>query len=163
MPNDHSNVNIRLIAALYFSSFTVIFNLVVKYFLFVFKSGELLPIYSSTILALVLGALFGALFGRRLATPNPTVKIFANGALLATCMIPLYSLGLQLIYYFHNHWMYEKLHQWQDYIVLYGVALLFFTLVAGIWLIPLAGFAALHFNQRFLPSYNAFLKKQLNK
>ena len=163
MPTDNNTCNLRLVAALYFSSFTVIFNLIVKYFLFVFKAGELLPVYSSTLLALLLGAVFGSLFGPRIALPQKSLKVFANGALLAICSIPFFCLGLQLIYYFHNHWMYEKLHHWQDYVVLYGVVLLFFTLVAGIWQILLTGFAALHFNRRFLPSYTAFLQKQLDK
>lgn len=163
MPNEQNIPNIPLTAALYFSSFTVMFNLMLKYFLFVFKSGEMLPVFSSTLLALLLGAVFGGLFGHRLAAAGTTLRVFAKGTLLAICMIPFYSLGLQLIYYFHHHWSYETLHHWQDYLVLYGVVLLFFTLVAGIWLIPLTGCAALHFNRRFLTSYRAFLQKQHQK
>ena len=163
MSNDYTNYNLRLTAALYFAIFAVLFNLLAKYSLFIFKAGALLPVFSSTLLALLLGAVFGSFFGKHIATATKPGRIFAWGALLGITIIPCYSLGLQFIYYFHNHWMYEKIHQWQDYFVLYGVVVLFFTLIAGIWLIPLTGLAALHFNRRFLPSYNTYLQKQLKK
>lgn len=154
--------NVRLLAAVYFAFFAVLFTLVVKYFLFILKMGSLLPFFSCLILSLLLGAFFGGLFGLRLAKPDSTGKIFGWGMLFAVVIIPFYSLGLQIIYYFHNHTMYNNLHQWQDYFVLYGVLVVFFTLVAGIWLIPLSGFAALHFNRHILPGYNTYLNKQRN-
>jgi len=160
MANEKTTPTLRLTSALYFGSFAVVFNLLAKYSLFIFKAGQLLPVFSSTLLAFILGALFGHCFGPRIATAKSSAHMFAWGALLGLSIIPFYSLGLQFIYYFHNHWMYEKLHQWQDYFVLYGVVMLFFTLIAGVWLIPLTGLAAVHFTRRFLPRYNAYLQKQ---
>lgn len=160
----HKTLNLRLLGAFYFATFATLFNLIAKYFLFIFKTGVPLPFFSSTLLSLLLGALFGSLFSKRLSTPNmPGLQVFAWGMLLAIAIIPFYSLGLQLIYYVHHHSMYNNLHQWQDYLVLYGVILLFFILIAGIWLIPLAGYAALLFNQRFLPRYATYLHKQQQK
>ena len=160
---NHDKSNARLVGALYFALLTLVFNLIAKYFLFIFKEGVLFPLFSTSLLSLFLGALFGGLFGQRIAAMNKPSHLFAWGVLLAITIIPCYSLGLQIIYYFHNHEMYNNLHQWQDYLVLYGVILLFVVLVAGIWFIPLTGLAAMQFNRRFLPGYNAYLSKQQQK
>ncbi len=163
MITNNTTFNPRLIGALYFAIFAVAFNLLAKYFLFIFKAGELLPFFSSTLLLLLLFALFGSLFSKRLVATHKPGHIFAWGMLLAITITPFYSLGLQLIYYVHNHAIYNNLHQWQDYIVLYGVMTLFFILIAGIWLIPLTGCAALLFSRRFIPGYKIYLRKQQQK
>lgn len=155
----NTQINPRPYAAFYFAVFAAIFNLTAKWLLFVFKASILLPLYSSTMLAVLLGAVFGHLFGKKLVGHKTTLNLFFIGTLIALAMIPFYSLGLQLIYYFHNHAMYLQLHHWQDYLVLYGVMVLFFTLVAGIWLILLTGIAAVHFNRRFFPGASRFEHK----
>lgn len=157
---NNNQLNLRVLGAFYFAGFATLFNLLAKYLLFIFAAGVLLPFFSSTLLALLLGAIFGGLLGIRIATANKPSRVFAWGVVLAIIIIPFYSLGLQLIYYCHNHSMYNNLHQWQDYVVLYGVIMLFFILVAGIWLIPLTGCAALLFNRRFIPAYRIYLSKQ---
>lgn len=147
------------IAAFYFAVFVLAFNLLAKYFLFVFNVRALMPIYSSSLLALFLGGLLGYLFGPRLAKHHSARHIFTLGMLLAITLLPLYSLGMQYILYLHHDVIYTHLHLWTDYAVLYGVILLFILLVAGIWFIPFTGLAALLFNRRFLPGYYAYLQK----
>ena len=160
MPSKNNTISPNVVAAFYFAICTFSFNLLAKYFLYIFKMGSLLPLISSSLLSVVLGALFGSLFGQRLAMATKLTHIFSWGTLLAITMIPFYSLGLQLIYYLHNHAIYQNLHQWQDYFVLYGVMLLFFLLIAGIWFIPFTGVAALYFTQSFLPGCTAYYSKQ---
>ena len=152
--------NPRLIGAFYFAGFAVLFNLVAKYFLFVFQASDLLPFFSSTLLFLLLSALFGSLFSKRIMAASKPLHAFAWGMLLALVLIPFYSLGLQLIFYIQNHAIYKNIHLWQDYVVLYGVITLFVILIAGIWLIPLTGGAALLFNRRIVPGYTAYLKSR---
>lgn len=154
---------LRFIGAVYFALFAVAFTLLTKYCLYIFNTGVPLPFFSTTLLSLLLGAFFGGVFSPHIATANSTGHVFVWGMLLAIAITPFYTIGLQIIYYLHQHSMYNNLHQWQDYLVLYGVLLLFFILIAGIWFIPLMGFAALQFNRRFLPGYQAYLKKQQSR
>jgi hypothetical protein len=151
--------NPRLIGAFYFAVFAVFFNLIAKYFLFVFQAGDLLPFFSSTLIFLLLSALFGSLFSKRIIEASKPGHAFGWGMLLALVIIPFYSLGLQLIFYIQTPAMYSNIHLWQDYVVLYGVITLFVFLIAGIWLIPLTGGAALLFNRRIMPGYTAYLNK----
>ena len=158
-----SSINLRLIGAIYFAAFAVFFTLIVKYFIYISGTGVFLPIFSAITLSVELGAFFGFLFGQRIAGAKTSTQAFLQGMLLAIAIIPFYTLGLQLIYYFNNHSLYNNLHQWQDYLVLYGILLLMFILVAGIWFIPLTGLAAMQFNRRFLTGYQAYLQQQSAK
>ena len=153
--DEQNSFDPRPIAAIYFAGVTLLFCLLAKYFLIVYEYSSFLPLLYALPMSLLIGGVFGALFGGRIASSTSASHAFLWGVLLAVTILPVYSLGLQFVYYLHKPLIYANLNQWQDYLVLYGVLVLFVLIIAGIWFIPILGFAAMHFNRRTLPQFRA--------
>lgn len=163
MPNQYTKANLRLLGGIYFAGLLIIFNIIAKYFVFVFKADLFLPLFSTLFLTLLVGMALGAAFAELIARSQKPWLAVLLGVLMALLIIPLYSLGLLCIYYLHFPAMFVQLPHWQDYFVIYGVMMVFFSLIAGIWLIPILGLAALYFKQHVVPHYQTFLSQQRNQ
>lgn len=153
--DEPKSFNPRPIAAIYFAGITLLFCLLAKYFLIIYEYGSLLPLVYALPMSVLVGGICGALYARRIAAAISASHAFLWGVLLALTIIPVFSLGLQFVYYLYKPLTYANVHQWQDYLVLYGVLVLFVLIIAGIWFIPILGFAAMHFNRRTLPQFRA--------
>lgn len=158
--DDHNPLSPRFAGAIFFAIFAVLFMLFTKYTLLSLKDSLLLPLLPALLIAAITGAFAGSIFGEFLAKKGTWVRPFLIGILLACLSLILGSLGVLTHYYLTNPDFFARLHQWQDYFVVYGVVLLSLTLTIGLWLIPLTGLIAIYFNKHFLPGLIAVDEKR---
>lgn len=158
---NHKPLSAGTTAAFFFAGYAVLFMLFTKYTLLSLKNNSALPLIPSIIIALIVGALTGRLFGNSLVKIRLWFYPFLIGVLLACLSLILSGIGV-LIYYYYNHVpFFNSPHHWQDYFILYGIVLLSLTLTIGLWLIPLTAVVAVYFNKRFWPGLLALDQKNL--
>lgn len=153
-------MNPRFAAAVFFGMFAVFFTLFAKYTLLSLQDSLRLPLLPALVVVLFTGAYLGSLFGLVLAKCRVWYQCFLIGVLMAVFAILLTSLSILLYCWFFNDPLMQTLHGWHDYVVLYGALVLSVTLIIGVWLIPLTGFAAVYFNVSFLPGLSAVDKQR---
>lgn len=161
LKDDNQNpLSPRFAGAIFFAIFAVLFTLFTKYTLLSLKDSLLLPLLPSLLIAAITGVFAGSIFGEVLAKKGHWLRPFFIGILLACLSLILGSLGVLTHYHLSNPNFFARLHQWQDYFVVYGVVLLSLTLTIGLWLIPLTGLVAIYFNKHFFPGLLAVDKKR---
>ncbi|MDP1602565.1 MAG: hypothetical protein Q8M03_04805 [Legionella sp.] len=149
--NKKSALTARFAATLFFAIYALLFLLFTKYTLLSFQNSLRLPLFPSFLIALLAGAILGRLFVKKLAQKSHWFRVFLWGCLVALIAILFISLFVLVYSYFYDASFLNHLPKWQDYFIIYGLVVLSVTLVVGVWLIPLTGFAAIYFNKHFLP------------
>lgn len=141
----------RFAAAVYFALIALVFLIIAKYILLSLAGNLDLPLMGMVFTVMITGAFTGALFGRWLAKPQAWWKVMILGFVLAIVAIFQITCGILIkAYVYEIQWM-AQLTNWQDYWVVFGMIFLSVTLIAGVWMIPLTGLAAIYFNKHFLP------------
>lgn len=140
-----------LAAAIYFAIFSLCFLIFTKYTLLSLQDSLKLPLFPSILVAMFTGAYVGSLFGAALAGTRTWYHSFIIGCFIALFSLVLISLAIMVHAWFYDGAFYGRLHSWRDYFVIFGALFASITLIAGVWLIPLTGLAAIHFNRHFLP------------
>lgn len=143
----------KVACAVFFAIYSLFFLLFAKYTFLSMNDGKLIPLLPSILILLVLSVLIGAVFGRLLAKQRHWLPLFLWGCLVA--LIGILFVGLVTLFYhhFYDTTFVSRIHSWKDYFIIYGLVVASITLVIGLWLIPLTGFATIYFNKRFLPGF----------
>jgi len=163
--NEHEEKPIGpgLAAAIYFAIFALCFLIFTKYTLLSLQDSLKLPLFPSILIVMFTGAYVGSLFGAALARSKTWYHSLIIGCFMAVIAILLISLAIMIHAWFYDSAFYARLHTWRDYFVIFGALFVSITLIAGIWLIPLMGLAAIHFNKQFLPGLLAVDAKRIEE
>lgn len=140
----------------FFMLFGSLFLIFTKYTLLPLNVSHQLPLLSSLIVILFTAAFLGRVFARLLIKPQPSIRLFIIGILMAMAAILIISLS-----FFIRSWIYgapllQLAHNWQDYFIIFGLLVVTTSSVIGLWLAILTGMAAIYFNKRFYPKLMAF-------
>lgn len=137
--------NPRLLTAVYFALLAVIATVVIDLFLYSIGLERLLPTFQAILLAVIVAACFGALFGERIVhCPQPyRRKTFLWGFLMVIAALPFYDLGLLYLLKDFNSHSFEGA-TFRYLAVMYLFVLLYSFILAGLWLAIAAGFAAMY-------------------
>ena len=137
--------NPRLIAAVYFGMLAIVANIVIDTLLYAIGIEQLLPISKAILLATVVAASFGALFGERIVHSKVPYKkhVFYWAFLMVILALPIYNFGL-LFLLKENHADLFAHADWIRLIYLYLFVLVYSFILAGIWLAIIAGLAAIY-------------------
>lgn len=137
--------------AVFFAIFGLCFLIFAKYTLLSLATNLNLPMFPAVLLVLITGAYLGSYFGEALAKCKTWYHALLIGCFMAVLGILFISLSTMVRAWIFDTGVYDKLHGWRDYVVVYGLLVASITLLAGVWLIPLTGLAAIYFNKHFLP------------
>ncbi|MFC7781126.1 hypothetical protein [Legionella taurinensis] len=159
---NQSSLNNRVIGAVFFGVFALLFLFFAKYTVLSLYGRHILPLFPALFYAVFLGALTGTVFGVTLAQPGRWWRAVLWGILIAVLVLLAISLGTFLHTYYYDPAFMSRAQHWQDYFVIFGVIFLSMLLVLGLWLIPLLALAALYFNQRFIPGIRAVEQRQIH-
>jgi hypothetical protein len=137
--------NPRLLSAVYFSLLAVIATIFIDTVLYLLGVEQLLPIAQEIFLAVVVAAVFGALFGERIVhSEAPYAKhVFFWAFLMVITAIPIYTAGFFYLMK-ENHSTLFMNASFTQLIYIYLFVLLYSFILAGLWLAIVAGFAALY-------------------
>ena len=136
--------NPRLLSAAYFSLLAIIVTVVIDSIMYALGFEQIISSFEAILLAVVVAALYGALFGERIVHSKQPYRrhAFFWAFLMVILAIPVYDLGfLWLTKHAHSdifrnatatHWFY-----------FYLLILLYSFILAGLWVAILAGFAAI--------------------
>jgi len=137
--------NPRMLVAVYFSLLAVVWTIIVDTLLYAIGIEKLLPISKAILLAVVVAACFGALFGERIVhSKKPYNKnVFYWAFLMVIMALPVYNLGL-LYLLKDGHAALFAHATWAHLAYLYLFVLLYSFILAGWWLGIVAGIAAIY-------------------
>ena len=156
--------NPRLLSAAYFCLLGVIVTIVINLLLYSFGITQLIPFFQAILLAAVLAACFGAIFGKKIVHSSPPYnrKAFFWGFLMVIAALPFYDL---VFLYLINHYNPKVLDGLSsgNILMAYLFVILYSFILAGLWLAIAAGLAAMylrgHFVYDILHSKNDRLKE----
>lgn len=137
--------NPRMLSAIYFSLLSILVTIALDTLFYVMGVEELLPIFKAILLAVVIAASFGALFGERIVhceTPYK-MKAFWWSFLMIIAALPVYTLGFLLFLQTHHSNVFDSASV-QEMIYMYFVVLLYGFILAGFWLAIIAGLAGMY-------------------
>ncbi|MFW2570451.1 hypothetical protein [Legionella sp. 29fVS95] len=137
--------NPRLLSAVYFALLAVIATVIIDLFFYSIGLERLLPTFQAILLAVIVAACFGALFGERIVhCPQPyRRKTFLWGFLMVIVALPFYDLGF--IYLLRGSYSHSfEGSTFSNLAVMYLFVLLYSFILAGLWLAIAAGFAAMY-------------------
>lgn len=154
----HTSINPRMIAAIFFVVFALLFLFFAKYTLLSLKNNQTFPLLPSLGFSLICGTIAGVIAGNWLSKTRNWLKCFLMGILLGLGTLIILSICLFINAYSSDAFFFNQIHRWQDYFVIFGVIFLSMLFIIGLWLIPLTGLAAVYFNKRFFPGLVAVEK-----
>ena len=137
--------NPRLLSAVYFSLLAIIATIAIDTVLYNLGVEQLLPISEEIFLAVIVAALFGALFGERIVhSERPYRKhVFFWAFFMVIAALPVYNLGFISLLR-SNHASLFNHASLTHVMYLYLLILVYSFVLAGIWLAIAAGLAALY-------------------
>lgn len=137
--------NPRIISAVYFAVLAIVANIIIDALLYAIGIEQLLPVSKAIILAAVVAACFGALFGERIVhSDNPYKKhAFYWAFLMVILALPIYNLGLLYLLREKHMELFAHASFWH-LIYLYLFVLVYSFILAGVWLAVIAGLAAIY-------------------
>lgn len=137
--------NPRLLSAVYFSLLAVIATIFIDTVLYLLGVEQLLPIAQAIFLSVIVAAVFGALFGKRIVhSEAPYAKhVFFWAVLMVITAIPVYTAGFVYLME-ENHSTLFINASLSQFIYIYLFILLYSFILAGLWLAIVAGVAAIY-------------------
>lgn len=137
--------NPRMLSAIYFSLLAIIATILLDTVFYTLGVEQLLPIFKSIILAVVIAAGFGALFGKRIIYSQKPYKnkAFWWAFLMVISALPVYTLGFMLFLHHHHPDLFHGAAM-LSIISMYFIVLLYGFLLAGFWFALIAGVAAIY-------------------
>jgi hypothetical protein len=137
--------NPRLIAAIYFGLLSVVGTILIDAFLTTIGIQEIIPVFQSIILGVIVASCTGALFGESIVHCKEPYKMrtFMLGFIMVIASLPVFVLGMvYLMKQPHSNFM--NLSQTHDMFYVYIVALAYSYVLFGIWLAIASGLAAMY-------------------
>lgn len=143
--------NPRLIAAIYFGLLSVVGTILINAFLSSIGIEEIIPVFESVILGMIVASGTGALFGERIVHCKKPykAKTFWLGFIMVIASLPVFDLGL--LYFMTNH--YNKLFsiaKFHDLVFSYFVILAYSYILFGVFLAIASGLAAMYLRSRLV-------------
>jgi hypothetical protein len=137
--------NTRLIAAIYFALLAVLFTFAFDLFLVAFGVQELMPTFKSVLLATVIAAVFGGIFGEKIihCSEPHNKKAFLWGFLMVITALPVYALGLLYLFQESLGHLYSG-NGFMHYLTLYLSLLFYSFILGGVWLAIASGLASIY-------------------
>ena len=137
--------NPRLLSAVYFSLLAIVATLAIDLILYALGMEQIVPTFKAILLAAIIAACFGALFGARIVySEKPYRKhAFFWAFLMVIAALPFYNIGFLLLLKQHNDTLFANatLSHW---LYLYLFVLVYSFIIAGVWLAVVAGIAAVY-------------------
>ena len=137
--------NPRLIAAIYFGLLSVVGTILIDAFLTTIGVQEIVPVFQSIILGMIVASCMGALFGEHIVHCHQPYKMrsFILGFIMVIASLPIFVLGMvYLMKQPHSNFM--NLSETHSMIYVYLVALAYSYVLFGIWLAIASGLAAMY-------------------
>ena len=137
--------NPRLLSAIYFSLLAIIATIVLDTTLYALGIEQLLPFAKAILLAVVIAACFGALFGERIVhSAKPYYQhVFFWAFFMVIAALPVYNLGF-LYLLKENHANLFAHATLKNLMHLYLLVLAYSFILTGVWLAIVAGLAAIY-------------------
>lgn len=135
--------NPRILSAVYFSLLAIVATISIDAVVYFLGITQFVPLFQALILAVVVSATFGAIFGRQIIqTPAPYYKLsFFFGFVMVVAALPIYDLGFVMLFFKNNPTMFAQ-HYFNQLIHFYFFVLWISFLLVGLWLAIFGGFAA---------------------
>lgn len=153
-------LNPRIPAALFFAIFSLLFMLVIKYAIIPLEGRAILPLFSSSVVAIGTGISVGLIFSHQLIKTGSWFRPFAIGLGMGTIALVLISIRLFIFAYTANPSFFDQFQNWQEYLVFYAAILISLFPTLGVWLLPATGIAAVYYNKQFYPGFDALDKQR---
>ncbi|RMX22072.1 hypothetical protein EAS68_00645 [Legionella jordanis] len=143
--------NPRLLSAVYFLLLSVILTCIIDVLFYFLGAEQFLPLFKAIVLAVIIAACFGALFGEKIVhSPKPYGhRVFLWGFLMVIAALPFYDLGYLLL---ANDGTSQSFWQGkpQESLQIYLFVLAYSFIIAGFWLAIAAGLAAMYLRGRLV-------------
>ena len=136
--------NPRLLSAVYFSLLAIIVTIFIDTVIYALGVNQLVPVFQGILLAVIVAALFGALFGEAIVHSQQPYgkKVFWLAFLMVIIALPVYDLGFLFLFQHHHGDALGSVSVKQS-LYLYVLILFYSFILVGLWLAILAGAAAL--------------------
>lgn len=140
-----SFANPRLLAALYYGLLSVIGTVLINGFLTLLEIREIIPLYETIVLGMVIAATTGAVFGKQIiCCPKPyKYKTFFIGFSMVLMSLPLFALGL-LFFITDSDAHLFSITTFRDLAYDYIVVLAYSYVLFGFFLAIGSGFASIY-------------------
>ena len=137
-------LNPRMLAAIYFGLLSVAATLLINAFLSFLGFKEIIPIFASVLVGMVVASCSGALFGEKIIYCKKPYKIktFLTGFLMVMASLPFFVLGLLL--FIKEPVTLFSIASLPNMIYTYLFFLLYSYFIFGFFLAIAAGFAAMY-------------------
>lgn len=137
--------NPRIIAAIYFGLLSVVGTILINAFLTTIGIMEIIPLFKSIILGMVVASIMGALFGESIVHCKEPYKLrsFLLGFIMVIISLPVFVLGLVYLMKQPNSNFMNISHS-HDMVYVYFMALVDSYLLFGVALAVASGFAAMY-------------------
>lgn len=137
--------NPRLIAAIYFGLLSVVGTILTDAFLTLIGIQELIPVFESILIGVVVAACTGALFGEQIVHCKKPYKkrVFLLGFIMVIASLPVFVLGL-VFFMLAEHSTPSTLVGIQSMVYLYIEVLAYSYVLFGVWLAIASGLAAMY-------------------
>ncbi|AHE67812.1 hypothetical protein [Legionella oakridgensis] len=137
--------NPRMLSAIYFSLLAIIATIAIDTIFYAMGVEQLLPIFKAIVLAVIIAACFGALFGKRIVYSKAPYKkhAFWWAFLMVMAALPIYTLGFLFFLHQHHADLFTGA-SFQDVLYMYFIVLIYSFILVGFWLALIAGLAAVY-------------------
>jgi len=137
--------NPRLLYAVYFSLLAIVATLVIDSILYALGMEQIVPTFKAILLAAIIAACFGALFGARIVySEKPYRKhAFFWAFLMVIVALPVYNIGLLFLLKEQNATLFANATL-ARLLYLYLFVLVYSFIIAGVWFAIVAGIAAVY-------------------
>mgnify|MGYP005855868879 CR=1 FL=1 len=149
MKNNHEEdvltlSNPRLLSAVYFSLLAIIVTIFIDTVIYALGTNQLVPVFQGILLAVIVAAVFGALFGKAIIHSQKPYgkKVFWLAFLMVLIALPVYDLGFLFLFQ-HHHGAALGSVSFKQSLYLYLLILFYSFILVGLWLAILSGVAAL--------------------
>lgn len=143
--------NPRLLSSVYFSLLAIIATIVIDTILYSIGVHPGLPFYQSILLSVIIAAIFGALFGKRIIFSDKAYwrHAFWWAFLMVLVALPFYDLGFFFLLTQNQEGLLVGSTA-KGIIYMYFMILLYSFVLVGLWLAIFAGIAAVFLRGRFV-------------
>jgi hypothetical protein len=140
----------RFITAAYSVCLGVSCCLLALFFFYTLGLGEMLPSLNSVLLSIPIAACFGAFYGPKMLENRTVKSSFLLGVIFLVTVLPVYDIGALFLIQSQFQGTETLQHCLTDYLILYGMIVVYSFIFVGSWLSILCGFASICLNKVLL-------------
>jgi hypothetical protein len=141
----------RLLAAIYFGLLSVVGTILINALLTSFGVEELIPVFQSVLLGMIVASLTGAVFGEKIIHCKKPYKAttFWLGFSMVIASLPLFDLGL-VFFMTEEHAKLFSITKFHDLVFFYLLVLAYSYILFGFLLAIASGLAAMYLRGRII-------------